>query len=67
MQFDAADIELMQDKFDAQFDGRMVGAVACDEFLDNGPQCRGRKLQMRDAHGVRLLRNAKSITASLLI
>jgi len=41
MQFDTADIELMQHQLDALFDGRMVGAIAGDEFLDHGPQCAG--------------------------
>jgi hypothetical protein len=56
MQFETTDIELMQHHLDALFDGSLVGAIAGDEFLDNGPQCRGRQLQMRDAHRVNLVR-----------
>ena len=67
MQLDVADVELTQHQFDAMFDGRMVGTVAGDKFLDHGTQCRGRKLPMRDAHGVSLPPNAKTITASLLL
>jgi hypothetical protein len=45
----------------------MVGAVAGDKFLDHRTQCRGRKLPMRDVHGVSLPPNEKTITASLLL
>lgn len=64
MQLDAADVELTQHPPDALFDERIVGAVAGDEFLDNGPQCRGGQLPMGDAHGIFLRRHAKSIGAT---
>ena len=64
MQFDNADIKLTQQQLDALFDGRIVGAVAGDKFLDNGLQYHGRQLQMGNAHGVILLSNAKSIDAT---
>jgi hypothetical protein len=67
MQFDTADIELMQDQLDALFDGRMVGAIAGDEFLDNVPQCRGRQLQMGIAHSVNVQPTVKSIAVSPLL
>ena len=67
MQFDTADIKLTQHQLDALFDERIVGAIAGDKFLDNGSQCRGRQLPMGDAHGVSLLRNAKSIGATARI
>jgi hypothetical protein len=67
MQLDDANIELAQHQFDAMFDGRMVGAVAGDKFLDHRTQCRGRKLPMGDVHGVSLPPNEKTITASLLL
>ena len=65
MQLDAADVELTEHQFDAMFDGRMVGAVAGDNFFDHRTQCLGRKLLMRDAHRVSLPPNAKTITPSL--
>lgn len=58
MQFDTADIELTKHELDALFDGGIVSAIAGDKFLDNGPQCCGRQLQMGDAHGVILMRSA---------
>ena len=42
MDFDAADVQLTKHPFDALLNGRMVGAVAGDEFLDDGAQCEGR-------------------------
>jgi hypothetical protein len=35
MQFATADFKLKQHQLDVLFDGRMVGAIAGDEFLDN--------------------------------
>jgi hypothetical protein len=46
MQFDTAGVKLKQHQLDAPFDGRMVGTIARDEFIDNGPECCGRQLQM---------------------
>jgi hypothetical protein len=43
MQFNTADIELMQHPFDALFDARVIGAVTGNEFLDDGPKCRRRQ------------------------
>ena len=43
MQFDTADVKLKQHQLDALFDRRMIGAIAGDEFLDNGPECRWRQ------------------------
>jgi hypothetical protein len=65
MQFDFADVKLKQHQFDALFDRRMVGAIAGDKFLNNGPECRRRQLQMGNAHRVIVLPTAKSIAASL--
>ena len=42
-QFNATRLKLPQHCLDASFDGRMVGAVACDEFLDGGPERRWRQ------------------------
>ena len=42
MQLDTAGVELTHHLLDALLDRRMVRAVASDEFLDNGPQRRGR-------------------------
>ena len=63
MQLDPADIELMQDPLDTLFDRRMVGAIAGDEFFDNSSQCRGRQLQMGNAHRVIVPPTAKSVAA----
>jgi hypothetical protein len=64
MQFDTASVELTHDGLDAPLDRRMVRAVAGDEFLDNGPQRRGRQERGGDAHGVSILRNTKLVTTS---
>jgi hypothetical protein len=45
----------------------MVRAVAGDEFLDNGPQRRGRQKREGDAHGVSILRNTKLVSQHLAI
>jgi hypothetical protein len=42
----------------------MIGAIAGDEFLDNGPECRWRQFQMGNSHSVIVLPTAKSIAAS---
>ena len=42
VQLDTARVELTHHLLDALLDRRMVRAVAGDEFLDNGPQRRGR-------------------------
>lgn len=64
MQFDTARVELTHDGLDATLDRRMVRTVAGDEFLDNGPQRRGRQERRGDAHGVSILRNTKSVITS---
>ena len=61
MQFDIADIKLTQHPLDALFDGRIVGAITRDNFLDNGPQCRGRQSQMGNAHRVCRVINANEV------
>ena len=62
MQLDSVSVKLKQHVVDAPLDRRMVGAVAGDKFLDNGPQRRGRQLRVRDTHGVSILRNTTSTT-----
>jgi hypothetical protein len=64
MKLETPYLEFTQHQLDALSDKRMVGAVAGDKFLDDGPQCRGRQLAMRDAHEISLLRKAKSIITS---
>lgn len=64
MQLDTASVELTQYSLNAPLDRRVVRAVAGDEFLDNRPQCRGRKQRGRDAHGLSILHNAESISFS---
>jgi len=54
MQLGAAGLELTEHQLDATFDRRMVGAVAGDKFLDDGPQCGGRQSSMGDMHGLSL-------------
>jgi hypothetical protein len=43
MQFDEHNVELPHHGFYAPLDGRMVGAVADDEFLDNSSERRRRQ------------------------
>ncbi|KKM63873.1 hypothetical protein LCGC14_1507050, partial [marine sediment metagenome] len=43
MQFHTASVELTNYHLDSSLNRRMVCAVAGDEFLDNGPQRRGRQ------------------------
>jgi hypothetical protein len=53
MQRNAPGIEVTKHRLDTLLDRRMVRAVAGHEFLDNGPQCRGRQSCVRDVHGNR--------------
>ena len=41
MQLDSSSLKLPQHTLDALLDGRMIGAVARDEFVNNGSQRRG--------------------------
>jgi hypothetical protein len=50
MQFNTADIKLMQNDFDAWFNGGIVGAITGDKFLNNGSKYRFRKLSLRNEH-----------------
>lgn len=60
MEFDAAEIKLAQDLFDAWFDRSIVRAIAGHKFFDNGSQCLRRQLQMGDSHRVSLPRYVRA-------
>jgi hypothetical protein len=58
MQLDSPGAELLQHQLDAPRHDGVVGAIASDKFLDNGPQRRGRQSSMGNLHGHSLPRGA---------
>jgi hypothetical protein len=55
MQFDPTSLKLSEHILDSPLDGRIVCAIASDEFLDNGPERRGRQIRVWDTHRISLL------------
>jgi hypothetical protein len=50
MQLDSTSFKLPQHILDSLLDGRIVGAVASDEFLDNGTERGWRQFRVWDTH-----------------
>ena len=54
MKLDPTNFELFQHFLNSLLDGRVIRAVATDEFLDHGPESRWRQFRMWDAHRISL-------------
>ena len=52
MQLDSADLKLPQHILDSTLDGRIVRAVASDEFLDDGMERSWRQFRVWDTHRI---------------
>ena len=56
MQLETTSLKLPQNTLDTPLDGRMIGANASDEFLNDGPKRCWRKCAVWDAHRISGLR-----------
>jgi len=63
MQLDPTCLKLPQHILDSPLDGRIVCAVASDEFLDDGSERRWRQIRVWDTHRISLLQNVHSTSA----
>ncbi len=59
MQLDSSSLKLPQHILDAPLDARIVRAIAGNEFLDDGPECRGRQFGVWDTHWLGVLHKVR--------